>query len=240
MTDREMEGRGEGDADTDVQFMRLAECEAEAALRMGEVPVGCVFVCDGRVVARGHNLTNTELDATRHAEMVAVDALAEAAAARAAPNLDGREQPGAHSGQSEKSRILEGCTLYVTCEPCIMCAGALAQLGLQRAVFGCANDKFGGNGSVLCLHESDSPLAAIGWHGYSVTQVGSLVMCACMRHCAFCRPKIILGSLFQGVRAAEAIALFKKFYQRENARAPVPNPSVAKRRKEEETRNIEP
>ena len=167
----ETDGMVDGNADTDLQFMRLAECEAEAALRMGEVPVGCVFVCDGRVVARGHNLTNTELDATRHAEMVAVDALAEEAAARAAPSLDGRKKPCAHGGQNEKNRILEGCTLYVTCEPCIMCAGALAQLGLQRAVFGCANDKFGGNGSVLCLHESDSRLAAIGWHGYSVTQV---------------------------------------------------------------------
>jgi tRNA-specific adenosine deaminase 2 len=52
------------------------------------------------------------------------------------------------------SKLLGGCTLYVTCEPCIMCASALSLLGLKRVVFGCPNDKFGGNGSVMCLHEA--------------------------------------------------------------------------------------
>ena len=186
----------------DEAFMRLAEAEAEEALRLGEVPVGCVIVRDGDIVARGHNLTNAQLDATRHAEMVAVDTLAAAAAAECAskPPSAGSKLTVGRRGQ----KLLKDCTLYVTCEPCIMCAGALAQLGLSRAVFGCANDKFGGNGSVLSLHISDATLAGAGWPGYSITQ---------------------------GVRAEEAVALFKTFYQRENSRAPIPNPSVAKRRK---------
>ncbi|KAJ1475431.1 cytidine deaminase-like protein [Baffinella frigidus] len=174
-----------GTSEEDERCMRLAEDEAVAALAEREVPVGCVFVRDGEVIARGHNRTNLELDPTRHAELVAVDALL-------------AEQ---HQGASQR-RLLEGSTLYVTCEPCIMCATALSLLGLKRAVWGCANDKFGGNGSVMDLHAPLPEHMGAGWHGYET--VG-------------------------GVRAEEAVQLFKVFYNRENIRAPVP-----KRRKGEE------
>ena len=110
------------DADDESQhdrWMQRALDLADAAVRQGEVPVGAVFVVDGVEVARGANETNAAMDATRHAELVAVDA---ALAARRA--VDWRN-----------------ATLYVTCEPCIMCASALAQLGLRRCFFGCSNEK---------------------------------------------------------------------------------------------------
>ena len=101
------------------RWMQRALDLADAAVRKGEVPVGAVFVVDGVEVARGANETNAAMDATRHAELVAVDA---ALADRRA--VDWRN-----------------ATLYVTCEPCIMCAAALAQLGLRRCFFGCSNEK---------------------------------------------------------------------------------------------------
>lgn len=107
--------------------MKRALEEAERALGMGEVPVGCVFVCDGVEVAHGSNQTNTTMNPTRHAEFVAI--------------------------YSTEFDDWARCELYVTCEPCIMCASAMAQLGLRRVYFGCRNDKFGGCGSILSLHK---------------------------------------------------------------------------------------
>lgn len=89
----------------------------------------------GAVVARGRNATNASRNGTRHCEFVAVDALL-----------------AAHGGDAAAARFPE-CTLYVTCEPCIMCAGALSLLGVAAVVYGCANDKFGGNGSIVPVHE---------------------------------------------------------------------------------------
>ncbi|KAJ8604483.1 hypothetical protein CTAYLR_000975 [Chrysophaeum taylorii] len=103
--------------------LELAACALEA----GEVPVGCVFVCDGAEVACGANETNVSMNPTRHAELVAV------------ANTDFTDWPRAD--------------LYVTCEPCIMCAAAMAHLGVRRVHFGCRNDKFGGCGSILSLHD---------------------------------------------------------------------------------------
>jgi tRNA-specific adenosine deaminase 2 len=119
----------------DAAFMEAAFACAREALDAGEVPVGCVFVLDGAVVARGRNRTNETRNATRHAELEAIDALLLAAA------------PDRRAG------LLRGATLYVTVEPCIMCAGALRHLGIARAVFGCRNDRFGGCGTVENIHE---------------------------------------------------------------------------------------
>lgn len=107
--------------------MELALAEAEAALNTGEVPVGCVFVHprDG-VIARGHNRTVVSCNATRHAELEAIDEF-----------LVNGGDPA----------VLAECSLYVTVEPCVMCASALRQLRLRSVVFGCANDKFGGCGA---------------------------------------------------------------------------------------------
>ena len=106
---------------TDERFMRMAMAEAEVALEKGEVPIGAVVVCKGRVIARAHNLTETLTDVTAHAEMQAVT--------MAANQLGGK--------------YLTDCTLYVTVEPCVMCAGALGWAQLPRVVYGCRDEKRG-------------------------------------------------------------------------------------------------
>ena len=108
-------------SDTDAAFMRKALAEAEQAEREGEVPVGAIVVCHGRVLARTHNLTETLHDVTAHAEMQAITAAANA--------LGGK--------------YLTGCTLYVTVEPCPMCAGALGWSQISRIVYGAPDDKRG-------------------------------------------------------------------------------------------------
>lgn len=112
---------------TDLAFMRLALEEAALAARSGEVPVGAVVVHQGRVIARGHNQTLARQDITAHAE---IQALRQAC-----------EVLGNHR--------LEGCELYVTLEPCVMCSGALMGARLRRLVYGAAEPKTGAAGSVL-------------------------------------------------------------------------------------------
>ena len=107
--------------DSDTRYMQLALAEANKALAMGEVPVGCVIVADGQVVGRGHNLTETLADVTAHAEMQAITAAA---------NIMG-------------GKYLKDCTLYVTLEPCIMCAGALGWSQISRVVYGASDPKRG-------------------------------------------------------------------------------------------------
>eukprot|EP00760_Papus_ankaliazontas_P009245 PhM_4_TR13985/c0_g1_i1/m.81704/K15441/TAD2, ADAT2; tRNA-specific adenosine deaminase 2 len=108
------------------EFMKAAFAEADKALKCGEVAVGCVFVRNNNtIVARGHNLTNARRDATQHAELVAVEGMVP-------PPTD-----------------LSDCVLYVTVEPCIMCAAALRLWSVGHVFYGCPNDRFGGNGSVL-------------------------------------------------------------------------------------------
>ena len=102
-------------------FMRQALDEAQQALQRDEVPVGAVIVCNDRIIARGHNLTETLTDVTAHAEMQAITA--------AANFLGGK--------------YLTGCTLYVTLEPCVMCAGALGWSQISRIVYGAADEKRG-------------------------------------------------------------------------------------------------
>lgn len=105
----------------DEKYMRMALREAEAAMQADEVPIGAVIVCRGRVIARGHNLTETLTDVTAHAEMQAITA--------AAATLGGK--------------YLNECTLYVTVEPCVMCAGAIAWAQMGRLVFGAEDEKRG-------------------------------------------------------------------------------------------------
>ncbi|MBR5726563.1 MAG: nucleoside deaminase [Muribaculaceae bacterium] len=107
--------------DIDIKFMRMALDEAHQALERDEVPIGAVIVCKGRVIGRGHNLTEALTDVTAHAEMQAITA--------AASTLGGK--------------YLTDCTLYVTVEPCLMCAGALAWSQISRIVYGAADDKHG-------------------------------------------------------------------------------------------------
>lgn len=105
----------------DLQFMRMALVEAQMAYDQGEIPVGCVVVANGQVLGRGHNLTETLQDVTAHAEIQAITA--------AANSLGGK--------------YLTQCTLYVTLEPCVMCAGAIGWSQIRRVVFGASDDKRG-------------------------------------------------------------------------------------------------
>ena len=105
------------------------------------MPVGVVFVrrppdsTTPRVLARAHNATNATQNGTRHAELVAID------------NILLRQRLPAS--------VLSECDVYVTCEPCIMCAGALALVRVRRVVFGCRNERFGGCGSILSVHQAE-------------------------------------------------------------------------------------
>lgn len=157
-------------------LMDLALQQAEIALTSSEVPVGCVFVdSEGEVIAAGHNETNMALNGTRHAELVAFN------------------RAVYEKGISPERFI--GSILYVTCEPCIMCAAALSKLKIKEVYFGCCNDRFGGNGSILSVHND-------------VSLVGDKY------------------EIHAGLRKDEAIAVFQRFYESENRRAP-----DAKRRK---------
>lgn len=111
----------EKNMENDIRYMTLALAEAEKAYAMGEVPVGCVIVADGQIVGRGHNLTETLADVTAHAEMQAITA--------ATSTLGGK--------------YLTQCTLYVTVEPCVMCAGAIGWAQVKRLVYGTADEKRG-------------------------------------------------------------------------------------------------
>lgn len=112
---------GQSDIQRDEKFMRMAIDEAKKALKQEEVPIGAVVVHGDRVIGRGHNLVETLCDATAHAEMQSITA--------AASMLGGK--------------YLKGCTLYVTVEPCIMCAGALAWSQIDRVVYGATDPKRG-------------------------------------------------------------------------------------------------
>ena len=113
------------------KYMTEALLEAEKALAAGEVPIGAVMVRNGEIIARGHNERETTDDPTAHAEIVAMR--------RAAENLGGWR--------------LDGCTLYVTLEPCPMCAGAIVQSRVSRLVFGAYDPAQGCAGSVYRIPE---------------------------------------------------------------------------------------
>ena len=113
----------------DRKFMRQALTQAKKAAAIDEVPIGCVIVCDGKVIARGYNRRNIESSVLGHAELAAMK--------KASKKLgDWR---------------LEGCTMYVTLEPCQMCAGAIVQSRMRRVIIGSMNPKAGCAGSVLNL-----------------------------------------------------------------------------------------
>ena len=131
--------------------MRIALAEAGSAAKLGEVPVGAAILKDGAVVGTGHNLTRTNQDPKAHAEMVAIRSTADATG----------------------SWWLENCTIYVTLEPCAMCAGALVLARLSRLVFGASDPKAGACGSLRNIL-SDKRLN----HRLDVTRGVSEAVCA--------------------------------------------------------------
>ncbi len=115
--------------DKNEKYMKMAIREAKKAYALEEVPIGCVIVMDDKVIARGYNRRNTDKLTLAHAELAAIK--------KASKKLgDWR---------------LEGCTMYVTLEPCQMCAGAIVQARMDEVVIGCMNAKAGSAGSVINL-----------------------------------------------------------------------------------------
>lgn len=106
---------------TDNDYMQIALAEAQRAFDADEVPVGCIIVAGNRVVGRGHNLTQTLSDVTAHAEIQAITA----------------------ASQTLGGKYLNDCTLYVTVEPCVMCAGAIGWAQMGRLVYGASDPKRG-------------------------------------------------------------------------------------------------
>jgi tRNA-specific adenosine deaminase 2 len=153
------------------RFMREALRQAENALNDSEVPVGCIFINRGKeIIATGYNKTNETLNGTQHAELVAIQ--------------------DAVVNRGQDPSIFKDSILFVSCEPCIMCAAAIAKVEISAVYFGCHNDRFGGNGSILSIHQDPET------DGMDVYQVHS------------------------GILKEEAIAVFQRFYESENRRAP--------------------
>ena len=210
----------------DLKWMEIAFLLAEEALLAEEVPIGCVFVKEGSIIAKGRNRVNETKNATHHAEKVAINQMrtliSSSCAVCTSPtsrndcqtmyfteteNKIYCEQYDNVSSNSmgivkKKELItgkcdcdkrmldkLSGTTIYVTCEPCIMCAAALRVCNIGRVVFGCSNDRFGGNGSVLSVHNKHSSVLP----GYKIVS---------------------------GMHADRARELLVNFYQLENKNAP--------------------
>ncbi|XP_013399865.1 tRNA-specific adenosine deaminase 2-like [Lingula anatina] len=159
---------------TSEYWMQFALQLAEEALTQGEVPVGCIFVYKDQCIATGRNEVNETKNATRHAELVAAD----------------RVIAWCQKNKKTAAEVFENSSLYVTVEPCVMCAGALRVLKVPLVVFGCANDRFGGCGSVLTVCEDDLP------------NFGLKFQC------------------ITGLLKEKAIVLLKEFYRNENPTAP--------------------
>ncbi|XP_029903730.1 tRNA-specific adenosine deaminase 2 [Myripristis murdjan] len=164
-------------SDEEIQrWMASAFDMAKDALENGEVPVGCLLVYNNQVVGKGRNDVNETKNATRHAEMLALDQL-----------LDWCRHSNVDAGS-----VCERTVLYVTVEPCIMCAAALRLLHIPLVVFGCRNERFGGCGSVMDVTSAQLP------------HTGTAFQCVA------------------GYRAEEAVEMLKTFYKQENPNAPKP------------------
>lgn len=124
---------------TDEYFMKIALSEAQAAFERDEVPVGCVVVFNDRIIAKAHNLTETLNDVTAHAEMQGITA--------AATSLGGK--------------YLKNCTMYITLEPCVMCAGALAWSQISKVVIGARDEQRGFINKKLSLHPKTEIISGI-------------------------------------------------------------------------------
>lgn len=111
------------------KYMQEAYNEALKAFKKNEVPIGCVIVCNDKIIAKGHNLRNTKKNALYHAEVIAIN--------KACKKL--------------KRWILDDCTLYVTMEPCVMCAGSIIQARIKKVVYGIPQSRYGCAGTLVNL-----------------------------------------------------------------------------------------
>jgi len=229
------------------EFMRAALEEAYKAFELGEVPVGCVLVRDGKIVASGFNATNATrnvtvsrgprewregergggarwqwrspppppptLDKQRHAEFEALDRLLK------------------DHGGCPRAALRPPLDLYVSCEPCVMCAGALSLADIGRVFYGCPNDKFGGCGSVMDVHATGCGGAGRAWDA----PPGPVAGVDQARRGAPLPPPPPPGyhgypfEAWGGLRAAEAVDLLRRFYECGNPRAPQPHRALGPR-----------
>ncbi|CAD6926458.1 unnamed protein product [Tilletia controversa] len=179
----------ESQSEEDLRWMKEAIGMAQEAMDNAEVPVGCVFVRGGEVIGAARNRTNEFMNATRHAELEAIDSILH----RFPPQRpDFGLHPTSATHSADRSNIFQETTLYVTIEPCIMCGAALREIGIRRVVFGAGNERFGGNGSVLALHDDPALVNSPPYRSEG------------------------------GYYREEAIMLLRKFYMTENTNAPVP------------------
>jgi tRNA-specific adenosine deaminase 2 len=190
------DGNGSQTNDEQARWMQMAMDLAREALAAGEVPVGCVFVYQGRVVGRGRNRVNESKNATRHAEMVAVDDLRDsclsACSCKKSSDACGPSNVCNTCQCVSYDAVFHGSTLYVNVEPCIMCAAAVRMLGVPTVVYGCCNERFGGCGSVVNVANDELP------------SLGHRMVCV------------------RGPFADETIELLRSFYKGENPNAPLP------------------
>ncbi|HIW82843.1 MAG TPA: tRNA adenosine(34) deaminase TadA [Candidatus Dorea gallistercoris] len=133
--------------DTDETYMREAIRQAKKAYALGEVPIGCVIVYKAKIIGRGYNRRTIDKNTLAHAELTAIR----------------------KASRKMEDWRLEGCTLYVTLEPCQMCSGAIVQSRMDRVVIGCMNPKAGCAGSILNLlqmeefnHQVDITMGVLG------------------------------------------------------------------------------
>ncbi len=126
------------------KYMRVAFNEAKKAYELNEVPVGCVIVCNDKIIAKAHNLRENKKNSLYHAEIIAIN--------KACKKLD--------------RWILDDCTLYVTMEPCVMCAGAILQARIHKVVYGVPQNRYGCVGTMMNLFSdfefNNSPIVEKG------------------------------------------------------------------------------
>ncbi|CZS98086.1 hypothetical protein WAI453_011915 [Rhynchosporium graminicola] len=188
---------------THFSFMREALAMAELALQNSETSVGCVFVHNGVVIGRGMNATNRTYNGTRHAEFIGINEIL------TTPDPYEKGKP------IFKPEILKECDLYVTVEPCIMCASLLRQFGIRRVFYGASNEKFGGTGGVLNVQKENGREALEGENGedMELSKEG--------RRKTKWRKEDDY-EVFGGWLREEAIVMLRRFYVQENDRAPEP------------------
>lgn len=153
--------------------------------------MGCIIIHDQKIIGQGRNEVNETKNATRHAEMVAVDQVMDWCC-REALAFD---------------QVMSASALYVTVEPCIMCAAALRIVKISKVVYGCANDRFGGCGSILSIHSN--------LHNEDTHEPGIPAKTFCC---------------ISGLYADRAVELLKEFYTGENPNAPMPKVKTKKQK----------
>lgn len=172
-------------------YMRTSIKLAKYALDHGETPVACIFVNSktNKIISFGLNNTNDSLTGIAHAEFIAIDKIL-----------------NRFGNNSLTDKIFKDIVVYVTVEPCIMCASALKQLGIKKIYFGCPNERFGGTGTVLSINSDKSTLTCDS-NQYDNESVND---------------KDFIQHSVPGLYRKEAIMLLRYFYHRENESSPKP------------------